>query len=138
MRGELYQLVDAIISHRSDDNVIKRGEEWIVSKNGKKHRRPMSKGWYFELMWKDGTSSWVPLKEIKETHPIEVAEYASHENIIHEPALAWGAPHVLKKRDRIIAKVKSRSKKKNSKYGITIPTSVADALRLDKENGNTY
>ena len=45
---------------------------------------------------------------------------------------------MVKKRDHIISKVKSRSKKKNSKYDITIPTLVADAIQLDKENENLY
>ena len=55
-----------------------------------------------------------------------------------KPSMAWWAPHVLKKQDDIIAKVKSRMKKKTHKYGIKIPRSVKEAYQLDKENGNTY
>ena len=29
-------------------------------------------------------------------------------------------------------------KRKSHKYDIEVPTSIADALRLDKENGNTF
>ena len=65
------------------------GDEWIVGKNGNKSRKQTTKGWYFEVMWRDGTSSWVPLKEIKENHSIELDEYAKHNSISHEPALAW-------------------------------------------------
>ena len=56
---------------------------------------------------------------------------------MHEPAIAWWAPHVIKKRDHIISKVKARTKKKGSKYGIRIPSTVAEAHHLDKENENT-
>ena len=57
----------------------------------------------------------------KKNHPIETAEYAKYTSIIHEPAIAWWAPHVPTKRDQIIGKVISRTKKKNHKYGIQIP-----------------
>ena len=90
------------MDHRSDSSAISCGDEWIVSKNGNKSRKHTTKGWYFEVKWKDGTTSWVPLKEIKENHPIETAEYVKFASIIHEPALAWWAPHVLSKRNQII------------------------------------
>ena len=83
-----------------------------------------TKGWFFKAEWKDGTSTWVPLKNIKVDSPIQVSEYAESSGIIEEPALAWWSPHVLKKRDQTITKVKSRSKKKTHKYGIRIPRSV--------------
>ena len=136
--GHWYQLIDHINDHRNDIISVKCGDEWIVSKNGKRSRKHTTKGWYLEIMWKDGTSSWVPLKEVKENHPIEVAEYASSAGMIHEPEFAWWAPHVLKKRDVIIAKVKSRTKNTSYKYGIRVPTSVREAYDIDKENNNTY
>ena len=43
-----------------------------------------------------------------------MTEYAELNDILEEPAMAWWAPHVLKKRDTIIAKVKSRSKRKHT------------------------
>jgi hypothetical protein len=61
--------------------------------------------------------------------------------IDHEPAFNWWVPHVLKKCDRIISLVKKRIPrylKRNHKFGIEIPTSVKDALEIDKKNGNTY
>ena len=55
------------------------------------------------------------------------------------PAFAWWANHVLKKRDILIKKVKSRaSKKKNMKYGVIIPRNIQDAYALDKVNGNDF
>ena len=60
--------------------------------------------------------------------------------IDHEPAFNWWVPHVLKKRARIISLVRKRIPrylKQNHKFGIEIPTSVKDALEIDKKNGNT-
>jgi hypothetical protein len=33
--------------------------------------------------WRDGSSGWIPLKDVKEFNPIEVAEYAIN-NEIHD------------------------------------------------------
>jgi hypothetical protein len=66
-----------------------------------------------------------------------MAEYAVQRRISQEPAFAWWVPHVLKKKDRIIAKVKSKYWQRTHKFGIRIPKSVEEARRLDRENGNT-
>ena len=103
--GHRYQILDHISDHRKDGKALKTSEGWITAKNGKKFRKMTTKGWYFKAEWKDGTSTWVPLKDIKEDSPVQVAEYAELNGIMDEPAMAWWAPHVLKKRDNIIAKV---------------------------------
>ena len=43
----------------------------------------------------------------------------------------------MKKRDHIIAKVKSRFLKKSHKFGVEVPTSVEEAYILDQKNNNT-
>ena len=91
-----------------------------------------------EIEWIDGTSSWIPLADIKEANPIEVAQYAISMNIHNEPAFAWWTPHVIKKRDRIIKQIIHRVPKKNMKFGVEIPGSVKEAYELDQKNGNTY
>jgi hypothetical protein len=61
--------------------------------------------------------------------------------IDHEPAFNWCVPHMLKKRNRVISLVRKRIPrylKQTHKFGIKIPTSVKDALEIDKKNGNTY
>jgi len=79
----------------------------------------------------------VPLKELKESHPIEVAEYAEANNLMSKPAIVWWAPYTLKKQNKVIAAVSSTSKKKLHKYGVEIPRSVKEAYELDRINGNT-
>ena len=44
---------------------------------------------------------------------------------------------MIHKRDEIVAAVNSRVKRKNHKYGIEVTSSIKEALRLDRENGNT-
>ena len=45
--------------------------------------------------------------------------------------------HVLRKKDRIISKTASKYWQKTSKYGVLIPKTVKQAIKLDKANGDT-
>ena len=90
------------------------------------------------MQWKDQSTTWVTLKDMKEAYPVQSAEYAIQARIAEEPAFAWWAPHTLKKRNRIIAKVKSKYWLRTHKFGIRIPKSVKEAREIDAENGNTY
>jgi hypothetical protein len=49
----------------------------------------------------------------------------------------WWVPHTLKKRNRIILAVSKNYHKREYKYGFLIPRTVEEAMKLDKENGNT-
>ena len=75
---------------------------------------------------------------MKESHPIEVAEFAKVSGIDHEPAFVWWVAYTLRKRDVIIATVKHRICRTTHKYGIIISIDLNHAKRLDKENGNDY
>ena len=73
---------------------------------------------------------------MKESHPVEVAEYARARGIDKEPAFEWWVLHTLKKRQVILAALKKRIRKTTHKYGIELPTSVDHAYELDRKNGN--
>jgi hypothetical protein len=87
-------MIDDIIDYRKEDNACRTEDMWITSKNGNKHPRMTTKGWKLCVLWKDGSTSWVPLKDLKESNPIEVAEFAVAQNIQHEPAFMWWVPKV--------------------------------------------
>ena len=90
------------------------------------------------MEWREGTSSWIPLKILKESNRIEVFEYAVAHGIDKKPAFAWWVGHTLKKRDRIIKHVQHKPNKRSIKFGIQVPNSVEEAYKLDKENINTH
>jgi hypothetical protein len=54
-----------------------------------------------------------------------------------ETAFAWWVQFTLKRRNRIIAAVNKRYHKRTHKFGIKIPKTYEDCVRIDKENGNT-
>ena len=55
----------------------------------------------------------------------------------NEPGFRCWLHKVLKKRDRIMNKVKSRCRKNIFKFGVEFTLTVEDTLRIDWENGNT-
>ena len=74
---------------------------------------------------------------MKESFPVKVAEYAVAREIDQGPAFVWWVPHILKKRNRIIASVKNRSyHKQQFKYGFKIPRTLEEAKKIDTDNGD--
>ena len=135
--GYHYILLDEIIDYKKDETAIDKRDEFIIDDAGNKSRRLTTRGWTFLVNWKDGSQTWIPLKDIKESNPIEVAEFAMTKGLEKEPAFAWWVPHTLKKRNRIISAVNARLRKKTHKYGIEVPRSVEHAYQLDENNRNT-
>jgi hypothetical protein len=97
-----------------------------------------TKGWKLLVEWRDGTTDWLPLKDLKESYPVQVVEYAVANKIAEQPAFAWWVPYVLRKRERIIQKVKSRYWKRTHKYGVELPKSVKQALAIDRNTGTSF
>lgn len=135
--GRYSSFVDGILEYRRNKSAVTKENQYVVTKRGRRKLRQTTVGWDFLVQWKDGTTQWLPLKLLKESNPVDVAEFVTARGIADEPAFCWWVPYTLRKRDRIIASVNSRIKKRNRKYGIEVPTSIEDARRLDKENGNT-
>ena len=130
-------IMGAIIDHKKDESTaISKEDMYVVTRRGQRKLRKTTCGWKLLIKWKDETESWVPLKDLKESHPVEVAEYAKARGISDEPAFAWWVPYTLRKRDIILSAVKSRIRKTTHKYGIEIPTSVEHAYQIDQKNGN--
>ena len=136
--GRQYLYLKEIVDHRKDDTAISKDQGFITSHNGNEVRRKTTKGWKLCVEWKDGSTTWVPLSELKASNPVEVSEYAVANHIVEEPAFAWWVKDVLRRRNRIISKVKSRYWKTTHKFGIRLPHSVQEALKLDEELGTDY
>ena len=90
------------------------------------------------MLWKDGSESWVPLKDMKESHPIEIADFSKSRGIYKKPAFSWWITYTLQKRDIIISAINTRIRKTKHKYGIEIPRSVKHASEMNIKNGNNF
>jgi hypothetical protein len=133
--GNSYSVLNEIVDHKSDRTAVMKDDGYEVTKDGLEHPKQTTRGWKLLVNWKDGSTSWVPLKDMKESYPVQVAEYAVVNKILEEPAFAWWARHVLRKRDQISHKVKSRYWSRTHKFGILLPKSVEESLQFDRESG---
>ena len=116
--------MEGIVDHKMDSKAaVAQKDKYHVTPRGRRKRRITTKGWKLKVLWKDGSEAWIPLKDLKESHPVETAEYAVARGIDDEAAFAWWVPYTLKKRQAILSAVRTRLRKTTHKYGVEIPTS---------------
>ena len=138
--GHTYVLFDSITNFRRSTASLFYEDQTVRKVDGLMFLRISNAGWQLFVLWKDGSIYWENLSELKESHPLETAEYAVYQSLEREPAFNWWVPFSLKKRACIIYLVQQRSAfclKRNQKYVINLPKTVEEALMFDKENGNT-
>ena len=137
--GHSTLMMKEIVDYRKDSaTAVPMSDRYLVTPSGQRRSRKTTKGWDLLVEWKDGTQSWVKLSELKESHPIELAEFAKARGLQNEPAFAWWVNYILKKRNAILSAVKARVKKKTHKYGIEIPRNLEHAMELDRLSPHPY
>ena len=112
-----------------------------TTQKGRTYYRRSTVCWKLCCQWKDGSTSYTKLSDLKESHPIETSKYAVSQGIDGEPVFNWWVPHMIKKRAHIIYLVKNRSArylKKTHKLGVEVPKSAKHALEIDKKNVNNF
>ena len=123
--------MESILDDKTDGHVVQKFDGFTYL-NGRKHRKKSTKGWQLCIQWKDVSTSWERLADIKEPNPVEVAKYAKAGGIDDEPAFAWWVDFTLKKRDHIIAAINKQYHKRNRKFGIKVPKTVEEAIWFDQ------
>ena len=136
--GKVHSLFQDIVGHRKNANALEKQDGFCTSWNGNKTPKQTTKGWEIAVEWATGDISWIPLRIIKQSHPVELAEYAVAQKIDQEPAFNWWVRNVLQKRNRVIAKIKKKYWRTTHKFGIRLPKTVAEALAIDRETGTTF
>ena len=98
-------ILNEIIDHKQGVNTI--GKEGVFTKtpNGMKRRKMTTSGWQLCIQWKDRSTDWVSLKEVKQSYPVELEDYAKRAKIDDETEFAWWVTYVQKKREIILSKV---------------------------------
>mmetsp|Transcript_24453 Transcript_24453/g.37196 ORF Transcript_24453/g.37196 Transcript_24453/m.37196 type:complete len:272 (-) Transcript_24453:1442-2257(-) len=119
--GHRHLLLDCIIDTRCSKDAVTKDDAFVVSFNGTKRRKETTKGWEVLIQWRDGSTTWSKLKDVKDSYPIELAEYFVQNGISDEPAFAWWVPFTLRKKERIVSKIKSKYWDRSHKYGIKMP-----------------
>ena len=92
--GHRQMLMQEIIDHRVDTSqAIPKSEGEYTNKHGVKSKIRTTKGWELCVEWRDGSTDWLSLKDIKQSYPVEAAIYARENKIHEEPAFAWWLPY---------------------------------------------
>ncbi len=136
--GKKHMVFKEIVDHRKDQSAISKEGGFIVSTNGNLHKKHTTQGWDICIEWCDGSTSWLPLRDVKEANPIELAEYAIANKIADKPAFHWWVPDIQKRRNQIVSQIKTKYWRTTHKFGIKIPKSVEHALQIDREMGTDY
>ena len=67
--------------HKKDDSAIAKVDGFIKSSSMNLHWNRTTRGWKILVEWKDGSVDWVPLKDLKQSNPVYLAEYAVENEI---------------------------------------------------------
>eukprot|EP00978_Attheya_sp_CCMP212_P037515 scaffold177612_cov55-Attheya_sp.AAC.3 len=135
--GRRQMMLDEIVDNRIlETAAIPKSKGTYETQRGLTRNVRTTKGWEICVQWKDGSTDWIALKDLKESYLVELAEYAINSKIDDEPAFAWWVPYTMKKRDQIISKVKSKYWARTHKYGIQVPKNIKEAKEIDLENGD--
>jgi hypothetical protein len=132
-------MLSEIINHRVLPDAIPQSQGTYENAYGVKRKKATTSGWQIlAVEWRDGSTDWIELKDLKESYQVELAMYAVNNNISDEPAFSWRVPYVLKRQKRILQrKVKTKYWSRTHKYGIRIPKNIKQAIEIDREAGNT-
>ena len=63
--GNRHVLFDEIVDHRTDGTETKLVDQYITSSNGNTRIKETTKGWEILIRWKDGSTTWETLKDLK-------------------------------------------------------------------------
>ena len=103
--GFTFTMMKGIVDYKMDPAVaVPKDEKYLITKSGRRQLRKTTSGWKLLVAWADDSETWVPLKDLKESHPVEVAEFAKARGNTDEAAFIWWVPYTLRKRDVILSK----------------------------------
>jgi hypothetical protein len=118
------------------DSII--GHERIPTQDQHNQNTFSTQGWNTCIAWKDGTSSWHTLADVKNSYPVQLAEYAIEYKLDKKRAFSWWIKTTIKHWKAFIKATKKRFAKRSHKFGIQVPQTVEEALRIDKETNTTF
>ena len=94
VEGKQFRLMEAIIDHKMTDDVVQKKHMYFMLR-GRKHMKRTTNRWMLCVQWKDKSTSWEKLSDMKESYTVEVAEYATALGIQDEPVFSWWTKDAL-------------------------------------------
>ena len=69
-------MLTEVTDHKRYYRAITKVDGFIKCGNWGLHQNRKNCCWKLVVEWKDGSIDWVPLKHLKQSNPVELAEYA--------------------------------------------------------------
>jgi hypothetical protein len=67
--------LQSIVDHRTTNEALHGDDMYALYHQGQKRIRKSTVGWQLLVQWHNHTKQWVPLSILKESNPVEAAEY---------------------------------------------------------------
>ena len=83
--GNSKALMESIIDYKKDGRAVPMTDKCMITKSGQRHMRKTSEGWKLLVRFQDSTEQWIPFPVLKETNPVEVAEFPMAIGIDDQP-----------------------------------------------------
>ena len=120
-QGYRHVIMDEIIDLRTDGTQCIQDDSFDTLISGAKRSKETTKVWHVPVQCKYGRTTWNYIKDVKESYPVQLTEYAIDNCYSDEPDFAWWFKLVMKRRNRILSNVKSKYWERTHKYGIRVP-----------------
>ena len=121
--GNRFTILYSITGTRADGTQVLHKDALLHTSTGTERRVNTTKGWNIFIQWQDGITTWNTMNNVKDSYPVQMAEFAVENRILEEPAFAWWVKYVLKKQDQMISKTQ-RFWVNTHKYRIRAPNTV--------------
>ena len=83
--GHRQIILDEIIDHRQDVNAIGKEDAFTKTPNGMKQGKITKAGWQLCIQLIDESTDWFALKNIKQSYPVQLADYVKRVEIDDKP-----------------------------------------------------
>ena len=85
-----------VVYHKIYGSAITKVNGFIKSIIRKLHQNKTTYGWKLLVEWKDVSVDWVPIKDLKQYNPVELAEYSMANEISDENTFGWWIKETLR------------------------------------------
>ena len=75
--GYVHNIIEEILDYKKDAPALDKQDMYIATKYGQRCIQKTNLGWKLFVQWKNGTKQCTPMKDLKYSNPVEVAEIAS-------------------------------------------------------------
>ena len=82
-------IMESITDHKCGGSAIPKSDKYYNMKQGTKRQQFTTIGWQFLVKWKDGRKSWVKLRDLNKSNPMDLSKYATDRGVKYKLIVYW-------------------------------------------------